>query len=137
MLSKPIALAELNFDNRYIRDLPADPEPANYRRQIKGACYSRVAPTPVANPELVSYSRATATLLNLSNESCESNLFTQVFTGNNLLPGMEPYAQCYGGHQFGQWAGQLGDGRAINLGEVLNQQNQHLPLQLKGAGATP
>ena len=50
---------------------------------------------------------------------------------------MDPYAQCYGGHQFGQWAGQLGDGRAINLGEVLNQQNQHLTLQLKGAGATP
>ena len=137
MNSKPVSLVELNFDNRYIRELPVDPERANFRRQIKGACYSRVAPTPVANPELVSYSEATAKLLNLTNESCESSLFTQVFTGNDLLPGMEPYAQCYGGHQFGQWAGQLGDGRAINLGEVLNQQNQHWTLQLKGAGATP
>jgi len=81
MLSKPVSLAELKFDNRYIRNLPADPKPANYRRQIKGACYSRVAPTPVANPELVSYSRETAALLNLTNEICESNLFTQVFTG--------------------------------------------------------
>ena len=48
-----------------------------------------------------------------------------------------PYAQCYGGHQFGMWAGQLGDGRAITLGEVLNSKSQRWELQLKGAGKTP
>jgi uncharacterized protein YdiU (UPF0061 family) len=48
-----------------------------------------------------------------------------------------PYAQCYGGHQFGVWAGQLGDGRAITLGEVLNNQGERWELQLKGAGKTP
>lgn len=48
-----------------------------------------------------------------------------------------PYAQCYGGHQFGMWAGQLGDGRAITLGEVLNAKSERWELQLKGAGKTP
>jgi len=60
-----------------------------------------------------------------------------VFGGNRLLPGMEPFAMCYGGHQFGNWAGQLGDGRAINLGEVVNRRGEHWTLQLKGAGPTP
>jgi uncharacterized protein YdiU (UPF0061 family) len=50
---------------------------------------------------------------------------------------MEPFAMCYGGHQFGHWAGQLGDGRAINLGEVVNAQGERWMLQLKGAGPTP
>lgn len=49
----------------------------------------------------------------------------------------QPYAQCYGGHQFGSWAGQLGDGRAITLGEVVNSKGQRWELQLKGAGKTP
>ena len=54
-----------------------------------------------------------------------------------MLSGMQPYAMCYGGHQFGNWAGQLGDGRAINLGEVENANGEHWALQLKGAGPTP
>lgn len=61
----------------------------------------------------------------------------QIFSGNQLLPGMDPYACCYGGHQFGNWAGQLGDGRAINLGEVVNRHGERWALQLKGAGPTP
>ncbi len=64
-------------------------------------------------------------------------LFRSVFGGNALLPAMQPYAACYGGHQFGHWAGQLGDGRAINLGEVINPHGQRWTLQLKGAGRTP
>ena len=58
-------------------------------------------------------------------------------SGNRLLPGMLGYASCYGGHQFGQWAGQLGDGRAILLGEAINRRGQRFELQLKGAGPTP
>ena len=64
-------------------------------------------------------------------------LFADVFGGNALIEGMEPYAASYGGHQFGQWAGQLGDGRAITLGEVINAAGQRWELQLKGAGPTP
>jgi uncharacterized protein YdiU (UPF0061 family) len=86
---------------------------------------------------MVAYSREVAELLGLSEEVCKSAEFTQVFAGNRLLSGMDPYATCYGGHQFGNWAGQLGDGRAINLGEVVNGKNEHFTLQLKGAGETP
>ena len=130
-------LKSLTFDNRFIRELPADPETTNQRRQVMGACYSFVQPTKVAPPKLVAYSRETAALLDLSIETCESDDFLQVFVGNHLLAGMKPYATCYGGHQFGNWAGQLGDGRAINLGEIINRRSELWALQLKGAGPTP
>ena len=130
-------LAVLRFDNRFTRELPADPVDENRRRQVFGACYSRVRPTPVAAPRLVAFSREAASLLDLSEAACRSEAFTQVFAGNLLLPGMDPHAMCYGGHQFGNWAGQLGDGRAINLGEVVNSQGEYWTLQLKGAGPTP
>ena len=130
-------LESLVFDNRFVQELPADPQPDNYRRQVTDACYSKVLPTKVSGPQLVAYSPEVADLLNLSKETCESSLFTELFAGNRLLPAMDPFAMCYGGHQFGNWAGQLGDGRAINLGEVINSHKKRLVLQLKGAGPTP
>jgi len=131
------ALTALRFDNRFVRELPGDPRTDNSLRQVKGACYSRVQPTPAAAPKLVACSREAAALLDLTPAVCASPLFTEVFAGNRLLPAMEPFAMCYGGHQFGNWAGQLGDGRAINLGEVINRHAQRWTLQLKGAGPTP
>lgn len=131
------SLDGLQFDNRFVRELPADPVSGNRTRQVQRACYSRVAPTPVANPQLVAYAREVAEILDLSGATCEAEAFAQLFSGNQLLPGMDPFAMCYGGHQFGNWAGQLGDGRAINLGEVINQRGQRWALQLKGAGLTP
>ena len=133
----PGTLGAMIFDNRFTRELPADPEPRNTRRQVLGACYSRVKPTPVAAPRLVAHSPEAAQLLDLSEKTCTSSHFAQVFAGNRLLTGMDPYATCYGGHQFGHWAGQLGDGRAINLGEVINGRAERWALQLKGAGPTP
>ena len=130
-------LDALRFDNRFSHELPADPLTKNYPRQVYGACYSHVLPTKVSQPRLVIYSREVAEQLDLGREICESEDFARVFAGNRIVPGMEPYACCYGGHQFGQWAGQLGDGRAINLGEALTSQGEHLTLQLKGAGPTP
>jgi uncharacterized protein YdiU (UPF0061 family) len=130
-------LDKLIFDNRFINELPADLETKNYRRQVRKACYSHVLPTAVNSPVLVAYSREMAEHLELSADDCESEQFAKVFVGNELLSGMKPYAMCYGGHQFGYWAGQLGDGRAINLGEVVNQKKQRWVLQLKGAGPTP
>ena len=130
-------LQELDFDNRFIRDLPADAERANNRRQVMGACFSRVTPTPVSDPRLVAYSREVAADLDLADEVITGEKFVQVFAGNQQVEGMEPYAMCYGGHQFGNWAGQLGDGRAINLGEVVNGRGERWALQLKGAGPTP
>ncbi|ACE85759.1 protein adenylyltransferase SelO [Cellvibrio japonicus] len=131
------SLAHLRFDNRLVRELPADPVVENYRRQVTGAVYSRVTPTPVSAPQLIMAAQDVADLLDLGADILAQPEFTQVFAGNSLLPGMEPHACCYGGHQFGNWAGQLGDGRAINLGEVINQRGEHWTLQLKGAGPTP
>ena len=132
-----IALEDLRFDNSFTRELPADKETVNRRRQVHAACFSRVQPLAVPTPQLLACSPETAALLNLSAQECSRDLFTQVFSGNALLPGMDPHAACYGGHQFGNWAGQLGDGRAINLGEVLNLSGERYMLQLKGAGPTP
>jgi len=130
-------LEQLNFDNRFIRELPADAERENRVRQVPRACHSFVDPAPVARPQTLAYAREVAELLDLSPAACESEQFARVFSGNELLPGMQPFAMSYGGHQFGHWAGQLGDGRAINLGEVVNRQQQRWVLQLKGAGRTP
>jgi uncharacterized protein YdiU (UPF0061 family) len=131
------SLNNLKFDNSFTRNLPGDPIEENYCRQVQDSCYSRVQPTMVAQPKLVSYSRETASLLDLSPATCESESFLEIFAGNKLTAGMEPFAMCYGGHQFGSWAGQLGDGRAINLGEIINNEGKRWALQLKGAGLTP
>lgn len=130
-------LQTLDFDNRFTKELPADPENDNHRREVMGACYSRVHPKKMAEPTLVAYAPEMADALDLTREDCESEAFIETFSGNRLLPDMDPYAMCYGGHQFGHWAGQLGDGRAINLGEIVNQKKERWALQLKGAGPTP
>lgn len=130
-------LHTLKFDNRFTRELPADPQADNFRRQVRGACYSRVAPTPVAAPRLIACAREVMQLLDMPATACESPEFVDVFSGNKVLDAMDPFAMCYGGHQFGHWAGQLGDGRAIILGETVNRAGQRWSLQLKGAGPTP
>ena len=136
-IQKLTDLDQLQFDNRFVRELPCDPITTNKRRQVFGACYSRVLPTPVCKPQRVIHSSEAAKLLDLTDEICLSERFAQIFTGNQLCKGMDAYATCYGGHQFGNWAGQLGDGRAINLGEIINQRGERWALQLKGAGPTP
>ena len=83
-------LEALQFDNGFVRSLAADPEVGPRRRQISNACYSRVEPTPVAAPELVAYAVEVAELLDLTPEDCTSDAFVEVFSGNRLLPGMDP-----------------------------------------------
>ena len=134
-------LRGFRFDNRFVQELPGDANRDSNRRQVHGACYSRVNPVRFHAPELVAYSREMAASLGLGEMDeygpGELKLFTEVFSGNRLLADTDPFAMCYGGHQFGNWAGQLGDGRAINLGEVVNQAGRRWVLQLKGAGPTP
>jgi uncharacterized protein YdiU (UPF0061 family) len=130
-------LQSLRFDNRFVRELPADPETGPRVRQVRKALYSRVEPTPVAEPKLIAHSPDVAQILGIDEQDIASPDFARVFGGNTLIEGMEPYAANYGGHQFGTWAGQLGDGRAINLGEVINGKGERWELQLKGAGRTP
>ena len=131
------SLLDLQFTNRFTRDLPADPESSSRPREVTGALFSRVAPTAVSAPTLVAASPECAELIGLDRAELETGDFARVFGGNALLPGMDPFAMTYGGHQFGHWAGQLGDGRAINLGEVSGPDGAGWTLQLKGAGMTP
>ena len=127
-------LSDLAYDNRFTCELPGDPIEVNQRRKVREA-YSRVKPTPVSNPTLIAHSAEMAELLGL--QGIDTQEFAEVLGGNRIVKGMDPFAMCYGGHQFGNWAGQLGDGRAINLGEVLTSTGERWTLQLKGAGPTP
>lgn len=127
----------LRFDNRALSGLPLDPSAENRTRQVFGACFSRVSPTPVRAPRTLAVAQEVADLLELPHDFVGSQAFAEVFAGNRLLDGMDSVSACYGGHQFGNWAGQLGDGRAITLGELVNSRGEHWELQLKGAGPTP
>jgi len=129
-------MTQLQFDNRLRQQLPGDPEKGTRRREVRAA-WSDVLPTPVAAPYLIAHSVDMARVLGLNSAQIASTQFTQVFGGNALYPGMQPWAVNYGGHQFGHWAGQLGDGRAISLGEAIGIDGGRYELQLKGAGPTP
>jgi uncharacterized protein YdiU (UPF0061 family) len=127
--------APVSFDARFTRALPADPSRENATRQVRGAAFSFVSPTPVAEPVMLAWVPEVAALLGLPAEPTPE--WTLALAGNRLLPGMVPYAAAYGGHQFGNWAGQLGDGRAITLGELVAPDGARWDVQLKGPGPTP
>jgi serine/tyrosine/threonine adenylyltransferase len=129
------AIADLPWDDRFVRSVPGVTDVSAGSRQLPGVCYARVSPTPVAAPTLVAWSDDAAALLGVTRESDPE--LAAVLGGNRVLPGMRPFALGYGGHQFGTWAGQLGDGRALTLGEVIGPGGQSWEVQLKGAGPTP
>ena len=116
-------LEQLEFDNTYAR--------------LADGFYSRLNPTPLPAPYLVSFSAEAAALLDLDPAESERADFAEYFSGMRLLPGSEPLAMLYAGHQFGHYVPQLGDGRAILLGEINNNAGEHWDVQLKGAGPTP
>jgi uncharacterized protein YdiU (UPF0061 family) len=129
-------MKNLKINNRFTAELPADPETTNEVRQVKNTLFSFVNPTIPSNPKLIHASEEVASLIGISKEEIQSEEFLNAFSGKEILPETQPFAMCYAGHQFGNWAGQLGDGRAINLTEIENN-NQFYTLQLKGAGKTP
>jgi len=129
------SVEKLVYADRFVRALPGDPLRENRIRQVAKACYSPVEPTRVRAPELLALVPEVAALLDL--DPTPTPALVDVLAGNRVLPGMTPYAACYGGHQFGNWAGQLGDGRAITLAEVENAVGETWEIQLKGAGPTP
>jgi len=113
---------------------------ANSFAALPPAHYTALMPTPLPDPYLVAASPAAAAMIGLNFAETQTAAFVQSFTGNRILPGSRPLAAVYSGHQFGVWAGQLGDGRAILLGDVPAPREpfaQRLELQLKGAGLTP
>ena len=133
-----MTLLSLNFDNAFVRELPGDTDTRNIPRPVENALHSKVIPRKASAPSLVAISPEAAGLLDLDPQKLMEDPATpQILSGSQLIKGMEPFAMAYGGHQFGSWAGQLGDGRAINLGEVLTAKGQRWMLQLKGAGPTP
>ncbi len=117
------SLESLTFDNGFAR--------------LPEAYYSRVCPTPVPDPYLVCYSPQALALLDLDESEITRPELIQTLAGNQLLPGMDAIAALYAGHQFGHYVPQLGDGRAILLGEVRNAAGEGWEVQLKGAGRTP
>jgi serine/tyrosine/threonine adenylyltransferase len=112
-----------SFDNSYCRDLDG--------------MYLRVNPTPVAAPSLIAFNTALADELGLQEGAFEKKDLAAIFCGNAKLSGAEPLAMAYAGHQFAHFTPQLGDGRAILLGEVIDREGARRDIQLKGAGPTP
>ncbi len=113
----------LAFDNSYAR--------------LPDRFYARVAPTKVGDPRVVKINRPLAELLGASPDQLASRAGAALLAGNEIPPGAEPLALAYAGHQFGGFVAQLGDGRAILLGEVIGSDGQRRDIQLKGAGRTP
>jgi len=129
-------MINLNLEDSFTKELVADANSENTRRQVEGAAYSYVTPRVPSSPRLVHVSTDMRNALGMSKEDTKSEIFLKTFSGAMILSKSKPYAMCYGGHQFGHWAGQLGDGRAINLGKV-EHDKKIWTLQLKGAGETP
>ena len=127
---------KLNIKNTFTSENPADLILENTRRQVTEAVFSYVEPKKTKEPKVLHVSPEMASELNISEEEITSEFFKNIVTGNEIYPDTKPFSMCYGGHQFGNWAGQLGDGRAINLFEV-EHQNKNWKVQLKGAGETP
>ncbi|TGO42593.1 hypothetical protein BHYA_0007g00970 [Botrytis hyacinthi] len=151
------SLADLPKSWTFTSSLPPDPQfptpAASHKtardeigpRQVKGALFTWVRPEHSINPELLAVSPTAMRDLGIKEGEESTEEFKQTVAGNKILgwdeeklEGGYPWAQCYGGWQFGSWAGQLGDGRAISLFETTNpSSNVRYELQLKGAGITP
>ena len=111
------------FDNTYVR--------------LPEKFYARVAPARVPKPELIKWNAELAEQLGAQAESPPDTDLAEIFTGQKLLPGSEPIALVYAGHQFGHFVPRLGDGRALLMGEVVDPSGRRRDIQLKGSGRTP
>ncbi len=127
----------LNFNNSFTKTLAGDVSGDLHSRFTPNVAYSEAKPTPVKDPEIILWSEEVAASLDLKEPTTKKGIEAQTFSGNLVNPDSSPYAMRYAGHQFGNWAGQLGDGRAISLGEILNKKQERYEIQLKGAGVTP
>lgn len=127
-------LSSKTFKNEFVSTFNGDDSGNLQPRQTPGMLYSKAVPSPVQQPELLAWSEELAQEMGIAKPLSDD---VNILGGNLVTPSMYPYAACYAGHQFGNWAGQLGDGRAITLGEWITGQGKSFELQLKGAGPTP
>ena len=111
---------KFTFDNSYVK--------------LPDHFYCKLNPTPVKEPKLIKINDHLAVQLGMDPKWLGSKKGIEVLSGNVIFSGSEPIAMAYAGHQFGYWVPQLGDGRAIMLGEVLDKNNNRYDVQLKGSG---
>lgn len=132
------ALENLPFNNTALKKLPVDDSEEPGSRTVPAACFSRIWTLhPLVRPRVVALSQPALSLLGLSVQDVLGDpLGPEYLSGSRLLPGSRPAAHCYSGHQFGLFAGQLGDGAVMYMGEV-ELDNERWEIQMKGAGSTP
>jgi len=132
-------LQQLGWHQDTYQDFPLDPVKENsVRFSVRGAIFSAVRPTPSRSAvALAALSADALQLLDVTPETARQQQFVDIVAGNDALPGVPALAHRYGGHQFGYWAEQLGDGRAHLIGEYTNKRGERWELQLKGSGRTP
>ena len=121
--AEPMNAPTLAFDNSYAR--------------LPDRMFARLAPTPVEAPGLIRVNTSLANDLRIDPDTLTSEAGIATLAGNLVPEGSDPLAMAYAGHQFGNWNPQLGDGRAILLGEVIGTDNLRYDIQLKGSGPTP
>lgn len=109
----------------------------NTYAQLPEKFYARTVPAKASHPELIMFNAELAAEFGVKDHCLADHELAQIFSGQRLLPGSDPIALAYAGHQFGHFVPQLGDGRALLLGEVLKPSGQRFDLQLKGSGQTP
>jgi len=130
---KPMSI---QFLHKFATNLPSDPIEENFTRQVNNAAFSFVKPKIPSHPKLLHLAKEVQDLIGFSDNFVQSESFLNLVSGSEIIGNAKPFAMNYAGHQFGNWAGQLGDGRAIVVGEI-EHKNQLFTLQLKGAGPTP
>ncbi|HEX2606513.1 MAG TPA: YdiU family protein [Flavisolibacter sp.] len=129
-----LPISEVPFRKDFVNHFPGEESGQIHSRQTPGVLYSKAPPTPVADPKLIAWTQELGEELGIAAPQQQKDI--DLLAGNYLNPTQYPYAACYAGHQFGQWAGQLGDGRAITAGEVISTTGMSWELQWKGAGRT-
>ncbi|XP_068199623.1 protein adenylyltransferase SelO-like [Antennarius striatus] len=124
---------------KLLETFPPDEVDGNFVRTVNNCIFSKSMPTPLKGPlRLAAVSKDVIEgILDIDMAATQSDEFLRYASGDRLLPGSVPLAHRYGGHQFGYWAGQLGDGRAHSLGQYKNRNGEVWELQLKGSGKTP
>ncbi|CAM0139868.1 hypothetical protein VKS41_007212 [Umbelopsis sp. WA50703] len=136
-LIPPRLTSSLPHDIMTPPDQPVTEKILRISRPVHNAVFSYVTPEKAPSPHMLSVSNAGLKELDLDPEEVKTQQYLDVFSGNTVLPDTHPWSLCYAGHQFGYFAGQLGDGRAISLFETENKSGKRWELQLKGAGRTP